>query len=456
MRSTWKMPVMATTPRIRRPWFVFFTSLAFAATAVAGDVDYEHESIGYSRAPAKNAVTRLQQSIANGELKLDYDKRTGWLRSLLKEVGVPESSQTLVFSKTSMQRHCISPRRPRAVYFNDDVYVGYCQAGSVIELAAADPRLGTVFYTLDQTQAEAPKFTRQSDNCLICHASSSQTNGYPGLVVRSVFVDRGGFPVLSAGTYRTDHTSPLKQRWGGWYVTGAHGQQTHLGNLLVSSDVNPNDVDNAGGQNVTDLSERFPTKFYPTPHSDIVALMVLEHQCAIQNRITQANFLTRRALWDEALWDKTFEEPSDTHRESTIRRIRHAGDPLVECLLFSGEARLTGPVAGTSGFEREFAARGPRDSHGRSLRNFDLKTRMFKYPCSYLIYSESFDALPSDVKEYVWRRLWEVLSGRDTSQEFAHLSQRDRQAILEILRETKPGLPDSWQTARANHLHRAP
>jgi predicted RecB family nuclease len=110
---------------------------------------------------------------------------------------------------------------------------------------------------------------------------------------------------------------------------------------------------------------------------------------------------------------------------------------------------LTDPIKGTSGFTEEFAKRGPHDVQRRSLRDFDLKRRLFAYPCSYVIYSEAFEALPAAVKDYILRRLWEVLSGKDTSKEFAHLSAADRQAVLEILRATKPNLPDYFFPSRA-------
>ncbi|MHC5544150.1 hypothetical protein ACYOEI_38475, partial [Singulisphaera rosea] len=105
-------------------------------------------------------------------------------------------------------------------------------------------------------------------------------------------------------------------------------------------------------------------------------------------------------------------------------------------------------VAGTSDFAREFAARGPRDPRGRSLREFDLERRLFKYPCSYLVYSEAFDALPGPAKTYLYTRLLDVLTGRDTSPAFARLSADDRRNTLEILLATKPGLPEAWQKAR--------
>jgi hypothetical protein len=168
--------------------------------------------------------------------------------------------------------------------------------------------------------------------------------------------------------------------------------------------------------------------------------MVLEHQAMAHNLLIQANFTTRQALHYEATLNHELNEPADHRWASTLSRIKSVGEPLVEYLLFAGEAQLQAPIQGTAGFAEEFARIGPRDTHGRSLRDFDLKTRLFKYPCSYLIYSPSFDQLPGEVKTYVLKRLREVLSGKDQTKPFSHLSTGDRTAILEILTETKPGL----------------
>jgi hypothetical protein len=414
-----------------------------APAARAADID--GAPINYAKAPADNAVARLQRRLDSGQAQLAYDDRFGYLPSLLKELRVPVSSQMLVFSKTSFQRHRISPKTPRAVYFADDVYVGSCQNSDLLELTAVDPNLGAVFYSFTQKPGERPRFTRQDDTCLICHGSS-QNQGLPGHLVRSVFADAGGLPVLSAGTYRVDHCSPLTERWGGWYVTGTSGHQRHLGNLIVRDrDVQPERIDNAAGVNVTSLAGRVNTARYLSPHSDIVALMVLEHQAEVQNKLTRANFLTRQALYDEAAINKALGRPADYRSELTTSRIKNAGEPLVKYLLLSGETALTGPVRGTSGFAEEFARRGPRDRRGRSLRALDLRRRLFKYPCSYVIYSAAFDALPKEVKDYVWRRLWDVLSGQDAGKDFAHLSAADRRAIREIVRDTKPQRPDYWR-----------
>ena len=405
--------------------------------------EIERPPILYSESTADNCVSKLAARLASGDSALEYDERTGYLAALLKALDVPVESQMLVFSKTSLQRHRISPRSPRAIYFNDEVYVGYCRSGDVLEISAVDPQLGAVFYTLDQKDRDGARLLRQTDNCLVCH-SSSRTDGVPGHLARSLFVDSSGQPILSAGSYSVDHTTPFEQRWGGWYVTGTHGAQKHLGNLVVGGDKVVAPVDNTQGQNVTRLDDRFSSESYLAAQSDIVALMVLEHQALVHNRITKANYATRQALLYEQEMKRALGEPQEYRLESTTRRIQSAGDDLVEALLLVDEAHLTAPIRGTSGYAETITSRGPRDAQGRSLRDFDLHRRLFKYPCSYLIYSPAFDALPGEMRDYVWSRLWSVLTQPAADQQFAHLSPDDRRAIIEIIAETKRGLPEFW------------
>lgn len=408
--------------------------------------DFEREPISYSKAKPKNAITSLQERIDQGQAKLHFDKDFGYLPAVLRELNVPTSSQTLVFSKTSVQRQRISPSTPRALYFNDDTYVGYCQFGPMLEFTAVDPELGAVFYTLEQEAKAKPRFLRQTDACLLCHGSS-QTRGVPGHLVRSVFPDGQGLPNLAMGTFRIDQTSPLARRWGGWYVSGTHGKQTHLGNIIFKGNQEPDaeQLAKLGGLNCASLKNRFDTSGYLTPHSDIVALMVLEHQAEMQNLLTRANFLTRQALYDEAALNRDLGRNADYRSETTYHRIWNAAKPLVRYLLFSGEAKLTEPIAGTSTFAVDFSKLGPRDRKGRSLRDLDLNSRVFRYPCSYLIYSASFEALHPELKSHVLRCVHDVLIGRDSSRDFEHLSAADRQAILEILRATKKDLPRYWR-----------
>lgn len=403
--------------------------------ALPGD-GFDEEPINYTQSEATDAVARLQKSLDKGHL-LQRNASNGYLTSVLRALNIPVSSQVLVFAKTSFQRDRISPSTPRAIYFNDDVYVGWVQDGPVVELSAADPQLGAVFYTLNQDRFATQKFVRQNFECLGCH-TSTLTSGVPGHTVRSVFTARDGQPIFSGGSYVTTDESPMSERYGGWYVSGTNGQQYHMGNLMLKNEAELQTVNRAAGANVTNLRRYFDPTPYLSPHSDLVALTVLQHQTHLHNLLTKANHETRKALHYEQLLNKELGRAIDFRSESTTSRIRSVAEPLVRGLLFSGEAPLTGPISGTSGFAKEFENRGPWDKQKRSLRQFDLKTRLFRYPCSYLIYTEAFDGLPAEAKEYVYRRFAEILGGKDTTKEFAHLNPAERQAILQILRETKP------------------
>ncbi|OYV81484.1 MAG: hypothetical protein B7Z73_18040, partial [Planctomycetia bacterium 21-64-5] len=334
-----------------------------------------------------------------------------------------------------------SRRTPRAVYFNDDTYVGFCQQGEVVEVSTTDPRQGAVFYTLRQQAVEKPAFQRQTHDCLQCHASS-KTQDVPGHLVRSVFPDAIGMPVFNAGTFNTSHESPLKERWGGWFVTGRHGQQTHNGNVIVTNRQRPELLETAAGANITDLSGLVDTSPYLTPHSDIVALMVLEHQVKMHNLITATNYHARMALHYEEAINKALGRPAGSLSESTQSRYKSPADKLLRYLLFIDEAPLTDKIEGSSGFTEEFARRGPRDRQGRSLREFDLSRRLFRYPCSYEIYSEAFAALPDVARDYLFDRLRAILSGQDHDPDFERVTPADREAVRQILTDTLPGFAD--------------
>jgi hypothetical protein len=423
-------------------------SLAVAlatSDAVAAD-DFELAPILYSASTPDNPVSRLQARLDAGESTLNWDDSVGWLSSVLAALEVPTSSQTLVFSKTSLQQTRISPRNPRALYFNDDVYVGYVRAGEVVEVSVADPALGTVFYSLEQVPGERPRFERRTEDCLLCHGGS-QTRGVPGHIVRSVYPSPSGQPIFSAGSHRVDDSTPLADRWGGWYVTGRHGKQRHLGNITY--DARPATAADAdpSGLNVTDLGERFGTKGYLTGQSDLVALSVFAHQAAAHNALTRASFDVRAALHREAALNRDLDQAPDYRWPSTNTVLDGAAKTLVECFLFCDEAPLAGPIEGTTTFAKEFAARGPTDAEGRSLRHFDLERRLFCHPCSFLVYSESFDALPAELRDRFWTRIGEVLTAADPGPRFHHLSADDRKAIRAILVATKPDAAARWAPA---------
>lgn len=420
-----------------------------SSTPLVAQLDFERDPINYHEAESSDPVALLQQRIEAGDVTLDYDEEMGYLPTVLEHLGISPETQMLVFSKTSFQLRKINPRRPRAVYFNDESYVGWVQRGDVVEISTVDPQLGAVFYTLSQEESNSPKFIRDRGQCIACHASS-RTQGVPGHLVRSVYPDRGGQPQFGSGTFTIDHRSPFEKRWGGWYVTGTHGEMRHMGNVVSLDRDRPQDLDRESGANVVELSELFPVTPYLRPTSDLVALMVMEHQTQMHNAITRANYEARIASHYDLAMNKALERPETYRSDSYHRRVASASENLIEHMLLVDEFQLESPITGVSEFSKQFDAEGPFDSQGRSLRHLDLETRLFKYPCSYLVYSDAFDALPKDVLNHVSRRLDEILKAdpgdpKTTSnpldvETFAHLDKDDRRAILEILQETKPEL----------------
>lgn len=405
-------------------------ALAWSAIAGEGPVVKDQGFLPFAAAPIHyrtskglvDPIAKLQEKLDNGQAELEYEPKNGYLRSVLKALGIPISSQTLVFSKTSFQYPYITPSSPRALYFNDDVYVGQVHQSKSLEFVSFDPNQGAIFYILNEHKVEKPRFERSQLDCIQCHVAST-TRGVPGVMVRSVLTSASGYPKGGAPVRTTGHESPISERWGGWYVTGTVGQQAHQGNAVIDSAKQPAPIS---------IASSIDTSRYLADSSDIVAHLVLAHQTQMHNVITETNYRYRLgfASGGEQAARQQFERPAEA---------------LVRYLLFANEARLDERVVGSSKYTEQFAALGPRDKQGRSLRDFDLQKRIFKYPCSYLIYSEAFDAIPSPAKEYIYRRLLEVLTGQDQSPDFASLSQEDRTAILQILVATKPGLPEEWK-----------
>src|ERR1051325_1417586 len=172
---------------------------------------FDEETINYSKTKDTSPVAALQERPDQGQARLQYDDRFGYLFSVLRELKITTNSQMLVFSKTSFQRERISPRTPRALFFNDNVYIGFIPGAPLMEVSAADPKLGGVFYTLSQSRAERPKLVR-NDQCLECHASA-KTMGVPGHLVRSFMTDDNGVVDLNSGTSLVNHRTPLEERW---------------------------------------------------------------------------------------------------------------------------------------------------------------------------------------------------------------------------------------------------
>ena len=409
-------------------------ALRLAAPVLAEDfqgsthpLEYDMEPVRYSASEPDDPVARLAKRIQAGEVKLAWDDAFGYLPGLLDALHVPRSSQTVVFSKTSLQRSYITPQNPRALYFNDDVYIGCVPGAPVMEISAVDPKLGGVFYTLEQEKLRKPKFTRSAD-CLQCHGGQ-RSLGVPGHILRSVPTDTGGELQTAGEVSDIDHCTPLADRWAGWFVTGKHGAQTHRGNLIGEKDFARHAAEPDFRGNLADLRAFFDPAKTLAPGSDIVALMVLQHQAHMHNYIARLNFETQQM----------------TAMYGHIRYLKPQTDAFLRHLLFTEETPLTAPIEGSPDFVRDFTAAGPRDHLGRSLRDFDLRTRLFKYPCSFLICSPAFDALPTVMRDSILTRLHAILTGEDRDPQFAKIAAEDRRAILEILRDTKLNLPAEWR-----------
>ena len=331
------------------------------------------------------------------------------------------------------------------------MYVGSVHEGKAIEIVSFDPMQGAIFYLLDERKVDKPAFQRAELDCTQCHIAAG-TRGIPGVLLRSVYPTPSGTLVPGTKAFITDQESPWSERWGGWYVTGDLGDGAHMGNSVVggapsSGETKPGDP-SSGDTKLQALPSTFDHSAYLSPDSDVVAHLVLAHQTQMHNLITLTNYKTRLAQY------------AQKDAATVQHQIERPAEQLLRYMLFASEAPLPGAgqghIGASSAFAKEFSSRGPRDPRGRSLRDLDLNTRLFRYPCSYLIYSDSFDALPEPAKGYVYRRLLEILSGQDQSPDFAKLSAADRQAILEIVLATKPGLPEEWRKyATSKHLQLA-
>jgi hypothetical protein len=375
-------------------------------------------AIDYFRKPPADPVALLRQRIDSGSATLAYEPEQGYLRSMMRALHLEVDSQVLVYSKTSVQAARINPQNPRAIYFGDAVTLGYIRGADYLEFAAQDPQQGTIFYTLDQKPSDRPSIQRR-DFCLSCHISVA-TLEVPGLLVRSIVTSPTGSTLPQLGNAVVDHRTPFAERWGGYYVTGRHGSIQHLGNALVER-TDPQ-ASHATAQNLTSLRDRFDVDAYPSPHADIAALLVFDHQMRMTNLLTRAG------------WDVRVAAAKQPDATTSIRELAAA---IVDYMLFIDEAPLAAKIAGSSGFAQRFSSVGPHDRKGRSLRELALDRRLLRYPCSYMIYSDAFAQLPAAMHDAVYLRLADVLTGKLREPKYQRLSASDRQAVLEILRDTK-------------------
>jgi len=412
--------------------FVFAAATGWGQSSVSR-VSSKHRAIQYLESQPRNAVTSLNGKVLIGLANLNFDRTEGYLPAVLNGLHVPVESQIMVFSKTSLQTSMVGPDNPRAIFFNDSVAVAYIRDSPTLEVIVQDPQLGAVFYTIPQQRQTLPHLLRET-NCLGCH-ETPDTLDVTGMVVRSVFPGSDGAQVSGLAGYPTDHRTPFEKRWGGWYVSGIRGPLRHVGNAVVRS-VNAQQA-SATPEPVPireSLPGRFSTPGYPVSTSDVVALSVFEHQMHMMNLITRIGWEARIIAF----------ETQGTPNVDVEGRLRDTAKDVVDYMLFVDEAPFTGGLEGNSGFTEKFTAQGPMDKRGRSLRQLDLNSRLMRYPCSYLIYSDAFSALLPPAKNAIYQRMTEILSGQEKNIRYQRLSAADRIAITEILRDTIPDLPATF------------
>jgi hypothetical protein len=419
-----------------------------AEVRAQSEPDYEHAPVNYSATKPRDAVTRLQARFASGDVKLAGRGELGMLQAILDELGVSADSQMLVFSRTSFQRSRIRPDQPRALYFSDSVYVGWVPGG-LAEVAAIDPLLGPVFYTfeLPGERTGVAKIERESD-CLRCHGGAF-VRDIPGVFARSLFADGNGDPLLRHGTLVVDDETPFEQRWGGWYVTGYHGIESHRGNT-VASERGDQLVFEAATSRPDELSKSFETAAYLKATSDVVALLIFEHQMSVQNSLTRAGFSARRMIDYQHGLQTTFKEPiGDEPAYDSVKSVfAGAAQDVVDRLLFYHAAPLPTGIAGHPAFTKKFADGSPRSRSGHALKDLQLDGRLFAQRCGYLIYSETFHMLPETLKTRILDRLEAALLSRDPNDRYAYLPGDEKQRIHAILLETHVEARARWTRQR--------
>jgi len=407
---------------------------------------------GYHEPAVANPIARLEQAMQTGGVTLPYqDNGRGKLDALLAVLNIDPASQLLVYSPTSLQHKLISPEKPRALFFNNNTYIGFVQNSEIVEVTSIDDDKGMVFYTFDNVREGSKGFERSDQTCLVCHdTQGTMGGGVPMLMALSSVYSKRNVPLKNySGIGNIVDQSPLAGRWGGWYVTGRHGLQPHLGNIFLDDASQLENLDDFRIWNLKTLRDTgyMDPEPYPADTSDIVALMVLEHQVTIQNQITYVKFkapavLKRRGIASVEDIDTWAALPKEAQR--ALQRML---DNLVALLVFMDAADLQSRISGTPAYTEAFLSRGVMDSQGRSLRELDLGKRLFCYPLSYLVYTDDFNSLQPYALDYVLQQLAAYLSGDITLPGRSQFTDAERQAALEILTETLPAFRP-YMTAR--------
>ncbi len=411
----------------------------------------EYQQVGYNNVARDNRIARLAAQLESGELQLEWRAPRGYFDAFLEALEIDPASQVLVFSKTSLQYQKISWQKPRGIYFNDDTWIGFVQDSDIVEITTMDDKLGPVFYVFHNKRNSDEPVERLNHKCLVCHDSNgTMGGGIPLLLARSGLYDYGGNQLKDfSGIGNTTDQTPFAERWGGWFVTGQHGSQTHLGNVQLPDAGAVAQVQNhlLGNLDTLEGQNLFDTAPYARATSDIVALMVMEHQLTVLNQLSYVKFKAPAVLARAGMLDALQAPSWDALPERAQRTLKRMLDKLVDLALLKDSITLSEPISGVPEFAAWFEAQGPRDAQGRSLRELDLQTRLFRHPLSYIVQTAGFAQLPAFARDYLWRELAAILQGDKEHAALAGVSREERQATLEILRDTQP---DFAQLLRSN------
>ncbi|MEK0445152.1 MAG: hypothetical protein RLZZ399_473 [Verrucomicrobiota bacterium] len=392
------------------PMWLGYAAASPAAPSDFPEVHFRDPPHSYwSRKPA-DAFARRTEATQNA-LAPALGGSPAALQTLLETLGIPVTSQLWVYSATSLQSGLIRPANPRALYFNHELYVGFVPDGR-LEVAAIDPEMGPVFY-LVESRGAAPVQVSRSTRCMNCHASQT-TERVPGLFAESVLVNTTGASLDGFRRGLVGHTLPIPERLGGWHVTGAPPSAKHLGNLLAES--------RPGGYASfpNPPGAHFAPHRYPVQSSDFLAHLIHEHQIGFHNLVTLAVYHAR----------ENRENRQDVLQKIALRLVRY--------VLFQNEAPLPpGGITPDPAFVRDFLRGAHRTPEGASLRELDLKTRLFSKRCSYMIHTPSFAALPEDFLQPFREALEKALRIQNAPAEFDYLPADEKKAIRSILRQTR-------------------
>jgi hypothetical protein len=408
----------------RLPLLLCLATSALAAP-FAGDIELPPHN--YSSRPLTDRFTKMKGDLEAGRIPLDRTSEKAFVQSLLRTLGIPASSQALVFSTTSLQLRYITPANPRALYFNEDLYVGYIP-GARLEIVSLDPEAGAVFYIFDVPRGDQPITTERSSRCANCHVGAD-TGYVPGLVVKSVVPGPTGGSLVSYRQERSGHGIPFSERFGGWYVTGRHSIADHWGNTIGRMS------EGKIQRNAITPGQYFDYSKYLVGTTDVLPQLLLEHQTGFVNRVVEAGYRARAALHADG------GQLTPAHTAELTEQARL----VTRYLLFADEVPLpAGGVEGDAVYKKDFLSTRKTAPGGASLKDFDLRTRLFRHRCSYMIYSPVFTGLPAVMKQAIYRRMGEALNTTRPDREYTYLSAVEKQLIRGILKATLPDLPAGW------------